>query len=301
MFFRPPINYIGQVFRPPSEAQSLLIQMTVGCSHNKCTYCMMYRDKSFYVREFEAIKADLLIASEFFKKHNNNPRRIFLCDGDALAAPATLIHKVLDLINDLFPDLDRIGMYVTGSNVLEKSSEDLRLFAQKKLTIGYIGLESGAEEILKLIVKGNTQQEMIDACLKLKDNGWKSSVIAMLGVGGTKLSHLHIAQTAKVVSLTSPNFFSFLTTMALPGSPYKRAVDKKHIFPLTTRELLMEMREIIANINSSNKIILRVNHVSNMFPIAGVLPKDQGKVLKQVDSWIMQEPENIYPPLPDHY
>ena len=301
MFLAPPINYIGQVFRPPSEAQSLLIQLTVGCSHNKCTYCMMYRDKVFKVRAFEDIKADLLVAAKFFKQHNSSPRRIFLCDGDALAAPSELINQSLDLINELFPEIDRIGMYVTGQNILEKSIDDLKMFAQKKLTIGYLGLESGAEEILKLIVKGNTTQEMIDASLKLKSCGWKISVIAMLGVGGTKLSHLHIAHTARVISETSPNFFSFLTTMAFPGSPYKKAVDSGIITELSSKELLLEMREIIGNISPAEKIILRVNHVSNMFPLAGVLPRDKDKTLQQIGQWIEQEPDGYYPPLPASY
>ena len=167
--------------------------------------------------------------------------------------------------------------------------------------LGYLGLESGADDILKLIVKGNTKAEMVSACEKITAAGWKLSTIAMLGVGGTALSHKHIFETADIVSQTNPTYLSFLTTMSFPGSPYDRAVQNGKIKLLSSKELLMEMREIISNICSNKKIILRINHVSNMFPLAGVLPKDKNKILSQIDNWIDEEVEGYYPPLPPNY
>ncbi len=296
-----PINYIGQIFRPPSEAQSLLLQVTVGCSHNRCTYCLMYKDKKFEVRSLDELKREINAARKYFVQLGSFPRKVFLCDGDALAAPTKLLLAVLKEIKTVFPEVVRVGIYVTAQNVLDKSKQELRALADNNLTIAYLGLESGANDVLKLINKGNSKEDMIRALNRLTEAGWQSSVIAMLGVGGRKYSPGHIFETADVISRTTPNYFSFLTTMALKGSPYLRAVEKGIIEPLTTKELLFEMREIIRNIIAPKRIILRVNHVSNMFPLAGTLPRDQEKILNQINKWIELEPDDVYPSIPEYY
>lgn len=295
MFFEPPIAYEPPVFRPPSEWKSLLIQVTIGCSNNKCTYCDMYRSKTYRVRPIDQIKKDL----EKCAASGMSPDKIFLCDGDALGAPMEILVETLDAINSLFPDVRRVGIYATAENILEKTDEELKLLASKKLDIAYLGLESGDDKVLHMIVKGNTAQEMLEASLKIKDCGFKLSTIAMLGVGGKKYSKQHVENTAKMLSQTNPQFFSFLTTFAVPGTPYHTMIERGLIEPLTSKELLIEMHDILeASTFDLNQVIFRANHVSNAHPLGGTLPRDKDVILKTVKEWIAQTPEGVYPKAP---
>lgn len=304
--FSFPIQYNSPIFRPPSEADSLLIQLTLGCSHNKCAFCSMYRSKKYTERSFEEIKKDIWNAKKYYEEYHSAPRRIFLCDGDALAASFELIVKVLDEINSAFPSVNRIGIYATARNVLEKSSEELKILSDKKLGIAYLGLESGCDEVLKKIVKGNSASEMIDASDKLRASGWKISVIAMLGLGGKEMTESHCKETAKVVARISPNFFSFLSTTPIPDTPYFKMIEKGAISLLTTKELLTEMKVIIDEIKKCHdsiqneivkreSIIFRANHVSNQFPLQGILPRDCDKLSDLIGQWIDDCPDGIYP------
>ena len=300
MFFDgPSLNYEPPIFRPPSEANSLLIQLTIGCSNNSCTYCEMYRSKKFRVRDHHEVIEELRPLIENYKKRDNFPRKIFICDGDALSAPMSELVPLLEFLNQSFPDLNRIGIYTTAQNILEKSSGELEQLKKLKLTMAYLGLETGSDLILKKVAKGNTKSEMIQASLMIKTAGWKLSTIAMLGLGGREFSELHVKETAEVISKTSPHFFSFLTTMALPNSPYSKQIQKGIFTPLTTKELLVEMKSIIKGINCpSNSIIFRANHISNLYPLAGVLPKDSQAIENTLNSWSINEPAGLYPPLP---
>lgn len=301
MISSPPIYYEAPVFRPPSEGESLLIQVTIGCSNNKCTYCDMYRSKKYRVRTIADITADLHKSAEYYKSLGRLPDKIFLCDGDALGAPMEILEGTLDCLNSLFPNIRRIGIYATAENMLAKSEEELKLLASKKLTIAYLGLESGDDKVLHMIVKGNTATEMLEASLKIKKCGWQLSTIAMLGVGGEKYSKQHVINTAKIIGETSPQFFSFLTTFAVPGTPYHKMVERALISPLTSRALLQEMHDILELAEfKSNNIIFRANHVSNMYPLGGVLPRDKELILRTIKSWILQTPEGVYPDVPLH-
>lgn len=294
-----PFEYQTPVFRPPSESQSLLFQVTLGCSHNKCTYCDMYRSKQYKVRSLVDIFREIEASKRYFDLQGFVPSKIFLCDGDALGAPMDILLPVLDKINDLYPKIRRVGIYATAENILAKTPEELRQLSQRKLSMAYLGLESGSDEIAHMIVKGNSQAQMIEASLRIKEAGFKLSTIAMLGVGGRKFSDIHVRDTAMVLSKTSPEFFSFLTTMAIPGTPYYKMVEREIIEMLTTRELLLEMKGILTEIKPlSNSIIFRANHVSNQFPLAGVLPKDNQKIIKVLDEWILETPPGVYPPMP---
>ena len=297
--FNMPISYEEPVFRPPSEGRSFLLQVTIGCSNNMCTYCDMYRSKKYRVRPVEEILEELEKAKKYFKRFMFMPKRIFLCDGDALGAPMDVLVPVLEKINELFPDLDRVGIYATADNMLKKTEEELKLLSSLKLNMAYLGLESGDDKILHMIVKKNTKEDMINGSLRLKKCGFKMSTIAMLGIGGRKYSADHIRETADVISKTSPEYFSFLTTMALPGTPYKKMVDRGSIEMLTTKELFNEMKEILAQIKPVlNPITFRANHVSNQYPIGGVLPQDTNSIVQTLEGWMSQTPDGIYPPMP---
>lgn len=259
----------------------------------------MYRSKKYRPRSWEEIQADLKLAANYYQNLGFYPEKIFLCDGDALGAPMELLVKTLDKISELFPMVKRIGVYATAENILNKSSQELELLRSKKLNIAYLGLESGDDKVLHLIVKGNTSQEMKDASLKIKESGIQLSTIAMLGVGGVKYSEQHVMNTAKILGETSPHYFSFLTTFAIPGTPYFKMVERGILKRLTSKELLIEMRDILkmASFNS-NPVLFRTNHVSNMHAIGGTLPVDQPSLIAQIEDWIKSTPDGVYPPPP---
>ncbi|EQC45566.1 radical SAM protein [Bacteriovorax sp. Seq25_V] len=299
MFYNFPVNYIEPVFRPPSEGKSFLLQVTIGCSNNRCTYCNMYRSKSYSERTKEEISSDIKKASAYFQKVGYLPEKAFLCDGDALGASFELLCFTLDEIKREMPFIKKVGVYATAQNMIEKTYEELVTLRQKGLGIAYLGMESGCDKVLHLIVKGNNQEEMITGSQKLMDSGIELSVICMLGVGGEKFTESHIAETAKALSLISPQYLSFLTTMAVDGTPYARMV-KQGFKMLTTKKLLFEMKEILRLARFNKNVLFRTNHVSNMYPVGGTLPHDQNAIVDQVEKWYTSTPEGTYPPKPSH-
>ena len=297
MFWNNPISYEAPVYRPPSEAESLLLQVTIGCSHNGCTFCGMYQSKKFRIKKLEVIKDEILKIKKSYDKMGMAPRKIFLCDGDALSAPFELLYEVAKSLKESFFNLKRIGVYATAQNVLEKKEEELKKLSELDMDIAYLGLESGSDKVLKLINKENNQAEMISACDKLKRCGWKTSVIIMLGLGGKELTSNHCVETSKMIGQIAPNFFSFLTTTPIPGTTYFKQIEKKEITPLTIKELLQEMKAIVDSIDTCGrgKIIFRANHVSNQFPLAGILPKDKDSLVSLMSNWIDLCPDGTYP------
>ena len=293
--FDLPIAYDQPVFRPPGEAQSLLIQLTLGCSHNRCSFCAMYRTKRFRVRTFDEVAQDLEAAAAYAKLRREVVRKIFLCDGDALGAPTSLLLEVTERINLLFPGLRRIGIYATAKNVIRKNKSDLEALRENKLALAYIGLESGSNDVLRAVNKGNSAEDLVEAAARLNGCGWQTSLIVMLGLGGRRWKDEHQSQTAKIVSEVSPRFLSFLTTVPIPGTEYQTQITQGAIEPLSSRELLEELAYTVDNVECRSPIILRANHVSNQFPLEGTLPKDRQKLRAIIAAWIDACPHGLYP------
>jgi radical SAM superfamily enzyme YgiQ (UPF0313 family) len=273
------MRYYGTVIRPPSEANSYILQITYGCSHNKCTFCPTYLDKPFKVRSINEVFEDIEIA----KNQMPQTRRVFLADGNAMVLSHKKLMSILNALNSVFPELQRIGIYANASDILHKTNQELKELRTKKLLIIYIGLESGSNKVLQRVNKGTTVQEIIEAVKKAQDAGFKVSVIALLGLGGTDLWKEHALATGKAISAMSPRFFSLLTLMVVPETVLHNQLEQgKFILP-EPMQMLRELRIIIKNTNVQSGCIFRTNHASNYLPLAGRLPNDKDRLLKIID------------------
>lgn len=272
------MEYIGHVIRPPSEADSLILQITIGCSHNKCTFCGVYRDVNFRIKSDQEILRDI----DFAKKHFSNVRRVFLSDGDALVLKTEKLLKILKCLHDSFKNIQRIGIYASAKNILQKDAKELKTLFENKLTILYIGLESGSNRILKQVNKNNTAEEFIDACLRAQEAGMKISLIVLLGLGGIKFSKEHAIESAKIINKIEPRYLSALTLMLLPNTEiYEDYCKGKFILPDPT-QTLKELKLLIENLDVE-QCIFRSNHASNYVPLAGTLSKDKKRLLSTLE------------------
>jgi radical SAM superfamily enzyme YgiQ (UPF0313 family) len=272
------MDLIGRIFRPPSEAQSLLLQVTLGCSHNRCAYCDMYTDKSFRVKPMATVAADILEA----KRRGPNSRRVFLCDGDALILNTSRLVEILTMIREHLPWIERVGTYGDTRSVGRKSVDELRELANLGLKIVYHGMESGDDETLARIDKGGTREEMITTAAKLREAGITHSVIVLLGIGGAQRSQIHAQATADTLNEMDPPFVGALTTTVIPGTPLAK-MQEEGTFVLPSKfELLAELRTLVARSNYSN-CRFSSNHASNYLPVQSNLPRDKTELLAALD------------------
>lgn len=269
---------IEPIIRPPAEAESLLLQITTGCSRNTCTFCGAYREKSFAIKTYEEIKHDVL----FYAKKYPNTRRIFLMDGDALVTQNQKLIPILDCILENFPKCARIASYANGYNITCRSENDLKELYSRKLRLIYMGLESGSQEILTRCHKRATVKEMVEAVCRLREVGIKSSVIVLLGLGGKKHSHIHIRATIEALNTMQPRYLSFLSVMLIPGTPLYDSARRGEFDELSSRQLLVEMKNILKGLELK-KTIFRSNHASNFLPLEGRLPHDKKKLIATID------------------
>ena len=285
------MRYLGTVIRPPSEAESYILQVTYGCSHNKCTFCPTYLDKSFRIRSLNEVMEDMEMAKNLMPQ----TRRIFLADGNALVLNNQKLMPILNALNSAFPELQRIGIYANAGDILRKTDLELKELSAKKLLIIYIGLESGSNKVLQRMKKGATAEEMIEAVKKAQNAGFKVSVIGLLGLGGTDLWEEHAIATGKAVSAMSPLYFSLLTLMVVPGTELHRQWEEgKFILP-EPLDMLREVKIVIENIDVSSGCIFRTNHASNYLPLAGRLPNDKEKLLKIIDQALAEGESSLRP------
>ncbi|MCP3176881.1 radical SAM protein [Desulfuromonas sp. KJ2020] len=267
-------DYQEPVFRPPSEAQSLIFQITVGCSQNQCRFCGMYKMKSFHVRSVEEIAAEI---AEVPAHHRPHIRRVFLADGDALVYPQAGLLDILDRLAEAFPNLTRVGAYASPNSLTTKSLADLEALREKKLRILYFGLESGDDDTLKLVNKGFSAADMLQLCRKAQAAGLKLSVTAILGLAGSERSREHARATAAWITALSPEYFSLLTMFRRHNDDYFRLIR-----PLSNGQVIQEALDIVRHLDPQ-RTILRSNHVSNILNLAGSYPKDRDRIIAQAE------------------
>lgn len=274
------MRYEGTVYRPPSEAGSLIIQLTIGCARNTCTFCNMYKDKKFRVRPLEEVVEDLEMARKYYS--HIRVRRIFLADGDALIVKTDDLLYILDKCHAYFPEVERISVYGAPKDILMKTPEDLKRLKDAGLDMVYMGLESGADEVLRDVKKGVTSQEMIEAGIKVRDAGMILSMTVISGLGGKKLWREHALGSARVISAIKPEYVGFLTLMVEPGTEMYDQLGRGEIELLNPQEVLDETELFIRNVDTEGTMF-RSNHASNYIALGGTLNGEREKILAQIE------------------
>ena len=273
------MRYEGKIYRPPSEADSFILQATIGCSWNHCTYCDMYREKTFRVRDLRETLADVASVAAAY---GDDVEKVFVADGDALVLSMEHWDAILEACRRAFPRLRRVSAYATAMNLLEKSEQDLKRLRELGLSLVYMGPESGDDETLKRIAKGSTADEHADAAARAKRAGIGVSAIFLLGVGGTARSREHAEASAELVTRMDPDFVSALTLTVVPQTPLAK-LEKTERFRLPSVEAMLgELRTIVARAAPS-EAVFRTNHASNYLPLAGVLPRDRDRIVTTID------------------
>jgi radical SAM superfamily enzyme YgiQ (UPF0313 family) len=278
------MHYEGYCIRPPSEANSILLQVTVGCSHNKCTFCGSYKEKRFRIKDDHIILSDILFAS----KNMRGQDRVFLMDGDALIIPQKRLMWILDRVKEHLPWVRRVGIYANAKSLRKKSLDELIQLRENGLGIVYLGVESGDDEVLKSVYKRADAQNLIDMGRKVREAGMKLSVTVLLGIAGRERSLAHARATGRLLSAMDPNYVGALTVMLIPGTPlYEDLRTGKFQLP-TEKELLLELREMIAHTHLTMGLFFS-NHASNYLPIRARLPKGKQEALSLIDSALRGE------------
>jgi len=272
------MRYFGRVFRPPSEAYSLIVQVTYGCSHNTCAFCEMYKEKRFAIRPLEEVLEDFRMARRRYAKVG----RVFLADGDALVRKASDLYIILDTIRELFPECERVTSYGSPSSIKIRTEEELRTLREKGLTMIYMGLESGCDEVLELMRKGHTSEEIVAMGKKVRDAGMALSVTAITGLGGQELMEKHAIETAKAFNAMNPEYIGMLTLMVEPETPLYDWVEAGKFNLLTQQQVLDETRLLVEHLDSPGSVF-RMNHASNYLALRGTLNEDKEAMLAQIE------------------
>jgi radical SAM superfamily enzyme YgiQ (UPF0313 family) len=275
------MRYEGKLYRPPSEADALIVQATIGCSWNHCTYCDMYRDKTFRVRELGETLADLDAAGRLHAEHGARVEKLFVADGDALVLPMDHWLAILARAREVFPDLRRVSSYAMARNLLAKSEDELRALRDAGLSLLYIGPESGDDATLKRIAKGDDAEAHVRAAERAHAAGMQLSVIALLGIGMER-SEEHARGTAELVTRMDPAFFSALTVTIVEGTPLHQLAKKGRFEVPPVPALLRELRTMVSEARPT-ACVFRTNHASNYLPLGGQLPRDRARIAAVID------------------
>ncbi|MFB0532910.1 MAG: radical SAM protein [Desulfatiglandales bacterium] len=272
------MHYEGMCIRPPSEANSILLQATVGCSHNKCTFCGSYKDKRFRIKDNDVILSDILFASRYMR----NQERVFIMDGDALIIPYPRLMWVLERIREHLPWVRRVGLYANTKGIRMKREEELIRLKEMGLGIIYMGIETGDDQTLKAVRKGADSQRALDMGKKVKGAGIRLSVTVLLGIAGKKRSLIHANATGKLLSAIDPDYVGALTLMLIPGTPLADDISAGRFELPDNLGLLMELREMIASTDLTNGLFFS-NHASNYLPVKARLPEGKEQTLDLID------------------
>jgi len=279
------------IFRPPSEAESLILQVTVGCSYNRCTFCGAYREKTFRIKRFEEIKEDIDEVSSY------SPRieRVFLADGDALIIPQKELIRILSYLKAKLRGLERIGIYANAKDILRKSVEELKALKELGVGIIYLGLESGDPEVLKRIKKNGTVDQVIQAARRVKGSGILLSVTVILGLGGVEGSQIHAKETAKVLSEMDPDYVGALSLMIVPGTPIEREIEAGKLILPTPFGLIQELETMIENSHMTH-CFFASNHASNYLPLRIQLPDEKEEALRRIRTVLQRKDPTLLRP-----
>jgi radical SAM superfamily enzyme YgiQ (UPF0313 family) len=273
------MRYFGRIFRPPSEAGSLIIQATIGCSHNKCTFCSMYKEKQFRVRKVEDVIDDFKEARKYYPRVD----RIFLADGDALILKPDKLIQILNAIKEIFPECQRVGSYGSPKSILIKSAEELRAIKEAGLGIVYLGLESGSDEVLSYINKGETADEIVRAGIIVREAGMILSVTAISGMGGKRLWKEHAVKTGEAFSRMKPHYIGLLTLMLEGDIPLIDQVESGEFELLTPKEVALETLHMLKHMDCEGSVF-RSNHASNYLSLKGNLNRDRESMIQKLEA-----------------
>ena len=286
------INYSFPLYRPPAEADNVIVQATYGCSHNGCSFCSMYKSKRYVARTL----GDVCVEIDALASHDPGARRVFLADGDALSLPTGHLLELLAYLKRAFPKLGRVSSYASAQNLLEKPEAELKALREAGLTLLYYGIESGNDTVLAKINKGVTAEQMAASLQRAERAGMKLSATVILGIGGREHSEAHIRDTAALVNAVR---VTYLSTLQLGLDPEIETSFLRRFgsFTMPTdAELLGEQRQFLELLRPENRVIFRSNHASNALHLAGTLPGDAPRLLSEIDAALEAGERAFVPP-----
>ena len=283
------MRYEGDIYRPPSEARSLILQATVGCSHNKCTFCLMYKQKKYRVKDMAEIKQDV----EYAAQRAPHTKRIFLADGNALAIETPQFLQILDLLAAKFPQLERVSVYGNPQDLLDKSVAELAELRNHGLGLVYLGVESGSAAVLQAVKKGATPDDMAAGAAKSKQANLPLSITVINGLAGKEGMEDHALETARLLNRMDPEYLGLLTLMVYPPAPIYRRIEAGELTMLTADEIMQEILMMVRNLELTN-CVFRANHASNYLPLKAVLSPDKEQLVSTIEGILSKDTRGVY-------
>lgn len=280
------MRYEGSVYRPPSEAQSLIIQATIGCTHNGCTFCPMFKEKKFCMRPFEDVFEDLKEA----RREYSFVRRIFYADGDAFCMSTDKLLRLIEAARAVFPECERVSFYGRATEINRKTDAELLSLKDAGLGIVYVGAESGSAQVLERVNKGETPEEICAAVKRAEDLGIKTSVTFISGLGGQELMEEHAVKTGEMIGKMGASYVGLLTLMLAPGTPMFKDAMLRRFKPLSQKQVERELKLILENADCEKPCVIRSNHASNRLVLRGTLPQDRAAMLEQIERALSKKP-----------
>ncbi|OZS43337.1 B12-binding domain-containing radical SAM protein [Photobacterium sanguinicancri] len=284
------MRYEGNIYRPPPEADAYILQCTVGCSYNKCTYCSMYKDIRYRVRPIDDLKEDIQMAKKAF---GANVEKVFLSDGDAISLPTSMLLEILSELYSTFPKLSHVSTYAGPQSTLSKTQQELMQLKKAGLTMTYLGMESGSDEVLAAVRKGVTAEEMLEAGTNIVQSGIKLVAMVMIGLGGNgQLSQIHAKKTAQLINQMKPHLLGTLTTVPMEGTVLFRQTVKGDFRLLDPYEVLEEMKMLLEHIELED-LYVDGTHASNLLPIKGSIKESKPEMLASINKYLRSKDETL--------